>query len=121
MPGEPESLGEVARLLKSMNESFERRFDSLESRLDKLVSAEVHGLHVSHTDRRIQELSEALANERAARVQDLAREVAEREKAVTHVTMRLDRTGTWVRAIGISMLIPVALFIMNFMLASGGP
>jgi hypothetical protein len=97
MADDPESLGEVARLLRQMHLDNDRRFNSLDTRLDKLVSAEVHSRDIINLDRRISELTAALNSERERRTDAIAHESQARKDAYKEASDRMSRIDTWQR------------------------
>jgi hypothetical protein len=94
---DPETLGEVARLLRQMRTETDRRFNSLDQRLDKLVSAEVHSRDIINLDRRISDLTAALAAERTHRMEAILSEVQSRKDGDRDVGDRISRMDTWQR------------------------
>jgi hypothetical protein len=94
---DPETLGEVARLLRQMRAETDRRFNSLDQRLDKLVSAEVHSRDITNLDRRISDLTGALADERTRRMEAILSEMQSRKDADKEAGDRMSRIDTWQR------------------------
>jgi len=61
------SVGELGRTVDAMRREFRDGMASINSRLDRLVSAEVYALQSAHTDQRITTLSQDLQKEVSAR------------------------------------------------------
>jgi Sec-independent protein translocase protein TatA len=61
------SVGELGRTVDAMRREFRDGMASINSRLDRLVSAEVYALQSAHTDQRITALSQELQKEVSAR------------------------------------------------------
>jgi hypothetical protein len=61
------SVGELGRTVDAMRSEFRDGMASINSRLDRLVSAEVYALQSAHTDQRITALSQDLQKETSAR------------------------------------------------------
>lgn len=115
MPRDPESLGEVARMISDLTASMERRFDSIERRLDGQVSSQVFEITQHGVDRRIADLAAAINNERESRVAADAEERTAREKALTVESAEREkadnRAGVWVRSLLVGLLVPVVLWL----------
>jgi hypothetical protein len=67
VPDGPESIGEVARLIRQLEAHIDRRFQSLEDRQRGFISIELHNAEKQGIDRRLEQLTEALGEERTAR------------------------------------------------------
>jgi hypothetical protein len=61
------SVGELGRTVDAMRHEFRDGMASINSRLDRLVSAEVYALQSAHTDQRITALSQDLQKEISTR------------------------------------------------------
>jgi Sec-independent protein translocase protein TatA len=61
------SVGELGRTVEALRREFRDGMASINSRLDRLVSAEVYALQSAHTDQRITALSQELQKEVSAR------------------------------------------------------
>jgi hypothetical protein len=113
MSNEPESLGEVARLVRALQNSSDKQFNAMNTRLDRLVSAEVYQIHVGAIDKRIDGLTQALADETAERKAAVTAEAGKRTEAARN-------TGTWIRGLLFAMLVPVGLWIATLVANASG-
>lgn len=131
MADEP-TLGELWRRLDDIQranaaqtqaalEEQRRSTELIMQQIGKLVSAEVHDRDIRRFDERHKELAADLADEREARAKDISAERASRKELETRTQHQMDRTSLWVRWLAASVLIPVALFVMNIYLNGGGP
>lgn len=130
MASDPESIGEVARLLREVQRNVDKRFDSVDSHLKNLVSAEVYKVDREHTDRRLQELTRALADEReqrikneaaesAARKADIQNEATLRKEAVNENKARTDNLRNGLKWVATAILLPIGLFLMTLVSNAG--
>ncbi|GAA0498283.1 hypothetical protein ACFQ2B_38730 [Streptomyces stramineus] len=61
------SVGELGRTVDALRREFHDGMAGINSRLDRLVSSEVHALQSAHADQRIAALDQGLQREREAR------------------------------------------------------
>lgn len=116
----PESIGEVARLIKNLELHIDRRFNAIEQRQDRLVSVELYNANLSHVNQQIAELRRALAEERQNRVEAVADEAKEREKAAEGNRERIKALGATARwSITVSVAI-LAVFLTILFRGTGG-
>lgn len=120
MPDGPESIGEVARLIKQLEQHIDRRFNSIEQRQDKLVSIELYDTDRRHVDRRFEQLAQAIADERQARVEDVADEAKEREKAAAGNLERIKNLGAAARWSVTASVAILGVFLTILFRGTGG-
>lgn len=113
MPNEPESIGEIARLLKAFQAHTDRQFETMNTRLDRLVSAEVHQIHANNTDRRIDELRQLLADETAARIKADTAEESNRKEAAGNIRR-------WVQGLAFTAFAAVATLLTTLIANANG-
>lgn len=85
MPDGPESIGEVARLIRQMRIDIDKRFDTQDQRFEKLVSLEVYLGEQRHTDRRIDEMFRRVDEVRTELVEEIKEEERERRDGFTRL------------------------------------
>ena len=120
----PESLGEVGRQIASFRADTDRRFNALNTRLDKLVGAEVHQLSVNNINHRIDDLTRALAAERESRVKADADEERDRKEAVANeATARKGAASTvrmWVSGLVFAVLATFGTLVVTLIANASG-
>lgn len=120
MSDAPESIGEVARLIKNLELHIDRRFNSIEQRQDRLVSVELYNANLSFVNQQIAELRAALAEERQNRVQSDEAEAREREKAAEGNKERIKSLGATARwSVTLSVAI-LGVFLTILFRGAGG-
>lgn len=93
MPSEPDSIPELARMFRSLEATFERRFTALETMLRGYVSAELHSMYERRMDERMADLQK-----------DLEDEINARQNAITDMR----KTQRWVAS---AVIIPSVALI----------
>lgn len=111
MTDEPQSLGEIARQIKNLETLIDRRFNTIEQRQDRLVSVDLYQSNLAHTDRQIEQLRQALAEERQARVDAIAAEAKDREDAAADNRERIKSVGNTARWSAVFAVMVLGVFL----------
>lgn len=113
MPSDPESVPELARMLRTLEGTIERRFTALENMLRGYVSAELHAMYERRTDERMAEYQKDLDAEVAARKSAIKDEATTRENAIADMR----KTYRWVVA---AVVIPGAAVVATIVAIIAG-
>lgn len=108
MPDEPSGY-ELQRSIEAMRSDMRDGIAAINSRLDKLVSVEAHAADLRRVDERMADLAK-----------DIADEQQRRQEAVQRLETQMQRMVTTQRYVAAAILLPVALFIGNLLLARSG-
>lgn len=100
--------GELSRRLDEIRTDIRDLAITLNTRLDKLVSIEVHAADLRRIDDRLGELADDVATEREQRKSDIA-----------SLTSQMDRTAVWLRWVAAAIVLPIALFVMSLLIDTG--
>ena len=119
---EPPGGWELQRSLEQLRADSREGFKGLNERLDKLVSQDAFQAEQRRRDEQIADLRADIAEERTARIAALKDEKQGREKGDQTQQAQLDKLTTTLRIVAVSVLLPIALFIANFILITrSGP
>lgn len=121
---------ELKRALSDLRTDVRDGNKAIRDELAKLVSTEAHAADMRRIDDAIRGISEDLANERQARVEQIAleretrtieinNEKRARKEDVAGLADAMQRTAVWVRWIAASVLIPTVLFLANLITQRG--
>lgn len=106
----------LAALLDRLERTLQAGINGLNIRLDRLVTNEVHSLYVQSTDRRLNDLAQDLAEERAARVAAQVEEKAERQKVAADAQTQLDKLTANIKRLTTGLIVPVVLIVVTELL-----
>jgi hypothetical protein len=121
---------ELKRALADHRTDMREGFKSINERLDRLVSSDAYMADQRRVDDRLKELAddiaaeqrsraEAIALERETRTVEVNKEVTNRKAAIDALQTSMDKMVQTQRWVAAAIIIPIALFVANIVIAKG--
>jgi hypothetical protein len=105
MPDEPGGW-ELHRSVAKLSDDLKDGFSAVNQRLDRLVTTEVHAADLRRVDDRLNELAA-----------DISAEREDRRKGEADLQTQIQRLITTIRWVAAAIILPIALFAANIILA----
>lgn len=115
-----QSITHLSERIDEFRRDSRTQMDAINGRLDKLVTQEAFGLQQARVDGLLGAMAEDIKEVERRASESLAAERIAREKGDNQQQTLLDKLGANIKWVGVSVLLPVALFAANLYANRGG-